>query len=141
MLTRVDDALTHVDTKARCWGRYSPDLWVHDLIAIHKLPERIDSSNSLLAIRPIGILCAINAAHDYDAHLAEEMPSIQEAEQHMTTESEYMISSDASDGYDLCVNEKNSRKYVRLGYWSTAQHKYRILQCVRMPQGLKSAGV
>ena len=52
-----------------------------------------------------------------------------------------MISSDATDGYDVCVIEQNSRKYVCLGYWSAEQHKYRILQCERMPQGLKSAGV
>ena len=130
-----------IESDGRYEVEYSPDLWVHDLIAIHKLPERIDSSNSLLAIRPIGILCAINAAHDYDAHLAEEMPSIQVVKQHLPKEPEYMISSDASDGYDVCVIEKNSRKYVCLWYWSAAQQKYRILQCVRMLQGRKSAGV
>ena len=69
------------------------------------------------------------------------MPSIQEAKQHMPVTSEYMISSDATDGYDVCVIEKDSRKYVCLGYWSAARKKYVILQCERMPQGLKSAGV
>ena len=68
-----------IESGGRREVEYSPDLWIHDLIAIQKLPERIDSSTGLLAVRPIGILCAINAARDYDAHLAEEMPSIQEA--------------------------------------------------------------
>ena len=72
-----------IESGGRREVEYNPDLWIHDLIAIQKLPERIDSSTGLLAIRLIGILCAINAAHDYDAHLAEEMPSIQEAKQHM----------------------------------------------------------
>jgi hypothetical protein len=62
-----------IESDGRCEVEYSPDLWVHDLIAIHKLPERIDSSTGHLAIRPIDIPCAINAAHEYDAHLAEEM--------------------------------------------------------------------
>ena len=83
----------------------------------------------------------MHAAHGCGAHLAEEMPSIQEAKQQMPVTSEYMISSDASDGYDVCVIEENSRKYVCLGCWSSMKQKYRILECVRMPQGLKSADV
>ena len=107
-----------IESGGRREVEYSPELWIYDLNAIQKLPGRIDSSTGLLAIRPIGILCAINAAHNYIAHLVEEMPSImiQEAKQHMPVTSEYMISSYASDRYDVCVIEKNSRKYVCLWY-------------------------
>ena len=36
---------------------YSPDLWIHDLLAIQKLPERIDSSTGLLVADQL-VYCA-----------------------------------------------------------------------------------
>ena len=119
---------------------YEPDLWIHDCLMLLKTPERIDAETGELAIRPIGVLCAINPAHEYDSYLAEEMPAIQAHKETLPVTAEYMIISDAADGYHACVVEKSSRKYLCVGYYSAVKKRYRIMQCVRMPQGLKSSG-
>ena len=120
---------------------YGPDLWIHDCLMLLKTPERIDAETGELAIRPIGVLCAINSAHEYDSYLAEEMPTIQAHKETLPVTAEYMIISDAADGYHACVVEKSSRKYLCVGYYSAVKKRYRIMQCVRMPQGLKYSGV
>ena len=91
---------------------YGPDLWIHDCLMLLKTPERIDAQTRELAIRPIGVLCAINSAHEYESYLAEEMPTIQAHKETLPVTAEYMIISDATDGYHACVVEKSSRKYL-----------------------------
>ena len=50
--------------------------WVHDLIWIKKLPERIDTTTGKIALRCIGVYCPINAALEFPQYGAEGSPNM-----------------------------------------------------------------
>ena len=111
-------------------------MWVHDLIWIKKLLERIDTMKGKIALRCIGVYCPINAALELPQNWAEESPNMSTTTDEAPSDCVWQIPSDAKDAYHAITVHVDSRKYLGLQYFSKRKHKERVVVPSKMSQGL-----
>ena len=135
MDSMIEDDKSHLEVP------WSDEMWIHDLIWIKKLPERIDAMTGKAALRCIGVYCPINAALEFPQYWAEESPNMSTMTDEVPSDCVWQIPSDAKDAYHAITVHVDSRKYLGLQYFSKKRQKERIVVPSKMPPGLSPSGL